>query len=205
MCSASSCAGMTNSLAKALPEALTLPFSLSLILAQRDLFKPISAFIFVFAEGTSSVGWCFARGNDLRAEMVVIQYHAREFLVKSRQRQTLTLQHYLSLVWISQSLFEWGSGNKPTKTLTPFHVASGSFLLPGGTAETWSFLWVILWPTWEHVEVRGEKEKRRMRFSNPSIRVSLKWREFRAAVMSKLVPHILPYWSIPAWEASTVN
>lgn len=30
--------------------------------------------------------------------MVVIQYYAQEFLVKSRERQILTLQDYLNLV-----------------------------------------------------------------------------------------------------------
>lgn len=32
-----------------------------------------------------------------------------------------------------------------------------------------------------------------MSFSNPSVRISWKWMEFRAVAMSELVPHILPY------------
>lgn len=46
---------MTNSLATASPEALTLPFSLTDSGTQRDLFKPINAFIFVSTERTSSM------------------------------------------------------------------------------------------------------------------------------------------------------
>lgn len=68
----------------------------------------------------------------------MIQYHAQEFLVKSRERQILTLQDYLSLVSISQSFW---SENQATNLQRPRCL----FMLclvapaPGGTAATWSF------------------------------------------------------------------
>lgn len=72
--------------------------------------------------------------------MVVIQYRAQEFLVKSRERQILTLRDYLSPVWISRSLSAVRIRQQTYKDHDAFPVLCLAASAPGWKGSKMAFL-----------------------------------------------------------------
>lgn len=124
--------------------------------------------------------------------MVVIQYRAQEFLVKSRERQILTLQDYLSLVPISQSFW---SENRATNLQRPRCLFMLCLVAP---APRWNSSNMVFLTHMRTCQSKGKKGERA--FPTPLLgSAESGWSSEQLQCQSWFLTFF------PTWDASTIG